>query len=82
MHSVKRNRNNGYLEVHSSEHFSLGHDCSHFLSYTGAEIGFDPSIYSVDEDAGVVTFYIQKKSNLNREVTVHFTTMDGTATGI
>ena len=26
-------------------------------------------------------FYIQKKSNLDREVTVNFTTIDGSATG-
>ena len=36
----------------------------------------------MDEDAGVVTFTIQNRNpDLEREVTVQFTTTDGTATG-
>ena len=47
------------------------------------EIGFAPLVYSVDEGAGVVTFTVQNRNpDLEREVTVQFTTTDGTATGI
>ena len=46
-------------------------------------IGFNPLLYSVDEDAGVVTFTVQNRNpDLEREVTVQFTTTDGTATGV
>ena len=46
-------------------------------------IGFNPSLYSVNEGAGVVTFTVQNRNpDLEREVTVQFTTTDGTASGM
>lgn len=46
------------------------------------EIGFNPILYSVDEDSGVVEFSVKNKNvDLEREVTVQFDTVDKTATG-
>ena len=44
-------------------------------------IEFDPVIYDVDEGDGVVTFRIVKRTPTTREVSVLFSTFDGTAVG-
>ena len=45
-------------------------------------IGFNPTLYSVEEDSGVVVFVVQNRNpDMEREVTVQFTTIEGTATG-
>ena len=44
-------------------------------------IEFQPSSYTVDEDEGVVRFTIVKKTDTTHDVTVQFTTQDGSATG-
>lgn len=47
-----------------------------------AEIGFNPVLYSVDEISGVVVFVVENRNaDLEREVTVKLTTIEGTATG-
>ena len=44
-------------------------------------IGFNPTDYTVSEDGGIVTFFIQKVGSNERDVTVFFSTVDGSATG-
>ena len=45
-------------------------------------IGFNPTLYSVEEDSGVVVFVVENRNpDMEREVTVQFTTIEGTATG-
>ena len=44
-------------------------------------IGFNPTDYTVSEDGGSVTFFIQKIGSNERDVTVFFSTVDGSATG-
>ena len=45
-------------------------------------IGFDPTLYSVEEDSGVVVFVVVNRNpDMEREVTVQFTTIEGTAIG-
>lgn len=47
-----------------------------------ADIGFSPSVYSVEEDDGSVVFVIQNRNpNVERDVVVEFRTTDGTALG-
>ena len=51
------------------------------LSVTDVVIGFDTTMYSVDEDAGEVLLTVRVlASQLARPVSVNFTTQDGTAT--
>ena len=46
------------------------------------EIGFAPSVYSVDEESESVVFFIENRNpDLQREVVVEFTTVQGTAIG-
>ena len=53
--------------------------CFHFVV---AEIGFSSVLYSVDEISGVVVFVVENRNaDLEREVTVKLTTIEGTATG-
>lgn len=50
--------------------------------HTGATIGFDPTAYSVDEEAGAVTFVVKVLiGTLMRSLVVDFSTTDGTAIG-
>ena len=49
---------------------------------TAAQIGFAPSVYSVEEDSGSVIFFIQNRNpDIQREVVVEFMTLEGTAIG-
>ena len=43
-------------------------------------VQFNPDVYSVDE-GGQVVFMVELSSPADREVTVDFTTVDGSATG-
>ena len=45
------------------------------------QIGFNPTNYTVSEDMGGVTFFIEKQGTNERDVTVSFSTVDGNATG-
>ena len=55
----------------------------HTFLPTVARIGFAPSAYTIDEDAGSVIFFIQNQNpDIQREVIVEFMTLDGTAIGI
>ena len=45
------------------------------------QIGFNPTNYTVSEDEGRVTFFIEKQGTNERDVTVSFSTVDGSATG-
>ena len=45
------------------------------------QIGFNPTNYTVSEDEGRVTFFIKKQGTNERDVTVSFSTFDGSATG-
>ena len=45
------------------------------------QIGFNPTNYTVSEDEGGVTFFIEKQGTSERDVTVSFSTVDGSATG-
>ena len=46
------------------------------------QIGFNPTLYSADEDAGEIVFIVQNGNpNSERDVTVQFSTLDGTAGG-
>ena len=48
--------------------------------HTDVIIGFDPDSYSVDEEAGVVTFVVRVlEGSLMVPVTVRFSTIDGLA---
>lgn len=52
-------------------------------STTVVNIGFAPSIYSVNEHTGSVIFFIQNQNpDIEREVVIEFMTIDGTAIGI
>ena len=42
-------------------------------------VEFEPSSYTVDEDVGVVRFSIVKRTQTTQDVTVQFTTQDGSA---
>ena len=44
-------------------------------------VEFDPTSFSVQESFGVATFTVVKRTLTTREVTVLFSTQDGTATG-
>lgn len=49
---------------------------------TGVTIGFEPTEYSVDEEARVVTFVVKVLAgSLMRSVEVEFSTSDGNAIG-
>ena len=45
------------------------------------QIGFNPTNYTVAEDMGRVTFFIEKQGTNERNVTVSFSTVDWNATG-
>ena len=45
------------------------------------QIGFNPTNYTVSEDEGGVTFFIEKQGTNERDVTVSFSTVDGRANG-
>ena len=45
------------------------------------QIGFNPTNYTVSEDEGRVTFFIQKQGTNEKSVTVSFSTADCCATG-
>jgi len=46
------------------------------------QIGFSPTTYEVDEDAGIVVFFVENRNpDLEREVIVQFTTTEGSAVG-
>lgn len=54
---------------------------SHF-HFVVAEIGFNPVLYSVNEISGVVVFVVENRNaDLESEVTVKLTTIEGNATG-
>ena len=44
------------------------------------QIGFNPTNYTVAEDMGRVTFFIEKQGTNERNVTVSFSTVNGSAT--
>ena len=44
------------------------------------QIGFNPTNYTVSEDMGRVTFFIEKQGTNERDVTVSFSTVNGSAT--
>ena len=47
------------------------------------EIGFNPTFYSVDEDATFIVFELENRNpEMEREVAVQFSTIDGTAKGM
>ena len=47
------------------------------------QIGFSPTLYEVEESSGVVTFFVEdRNAELEREVTVVFTTIEGSAEGM
>ena len=55
---------------------------SHIHNRIVVDIGFSPSVYSVNEDDGSVEFVIQNRNpNMERDVVVEFMTTDGTALG-
>ena len=59
----------------------FAHNVSLFPS-SAVQIGFTPTLYEVDEDSGVVTSIVENRNpDLEREVTVQFTTTEGTASG-
>ena len=45
------------------------------------QIGFNATDYTVSEDVGRVTFFIDKQGTNERDVTVSFSTADSSATG-
>jgi len=46
------------------------------------QIGFSPTLYEVEESSGVVTFFVENRNpEMEREVTVMFTTIEGSARG-
>ena len=45
-------------------------------------VEFDPTSYTVNEDAGFVTFTIVKRTQTTEDVTVRFNTVPGSAEGI
>ena len=51
-----------------------------YSSASSVIVQFQPSSYTVDEDEGVVTFTIVKRTQTTQDVTVQFTTQDGSAT--
>lgn len=54
---------------------------SHF-HFVVAEIGFNPVLYSVNEMSGVVVFVVENRNaDLESEITVKLTTIEGNATG-
>ena len=53
-----------------------------FLSSLAVQIGFSPTTYEVEEDAGIVVLFVENRNpDLEREVTVQFTTTEGSAVG-
>ena len=55
--------------------------CVYFpLLFSAVIVQFQPSSYIVNEDEGVVRFTIVKRTQTTQDVTVQFTTQDGSAT--
>ena len=50
-----------------------------YFLYFSVVLEFQPSIYIVSEDVGVVALTIVKRTETTRNVTVHFFTKDGLA---
>jgi len=68
------------------DHSVCAHDLGFFilllpLLFCAVIVQFQPSSYTVNEDEGVVTFSIVKRTQTTQDVTVQFTTQDGSATG-
>ena len=53
----------------------------HFLPDRTVIVEFDSSVYEVDEDAGVVSLTLVKRTPTTQSVTVLISTEDGSATG-
>lgn len=62
--------------------YSVFTDYQLLTSFTGAEIGFNPTVYSVDEGNGVVIVIENMTPHLERDVTVQFYTVGGSAVGM
>ena len=45
------------------------------------EVEFEPIAYSISEDQVMVSFIIVKRSSVDRDISVLFSTEDGSATG-
>ena len=67
--------------LHNNLSFKLNH-CNSVYCIPVVQIGFNPTLYSADEDAGEVVFIVENGNpNSERDVTVQFSTLDGTAGG-
>ena len=65
----------GDVDVILLPHFLLS-----FLPLSEVIVEFEPNSYTVEEDEGVVRFSIVKRTQTTQDVTVQFTTQDGSAT--
>jgi hypothetical protein len=60
---------------------SLQHSRTSFLSFLALVIGFDPTVYSVNEDDGMVTLEVAVLDGvLDTDITIQLATGDGSAT--
>ena len=67
-------------QVQGYRYFMLQEYCF-TLFPADVKIGFNPTDYTVSEGGGSVTFLIEKIGSNERDVTVFFSTADGSATG-
>ena len=66
----------GYIQGITFHGFTM---CSVF--HAVVQVGFDPTVYAVDEDAGLVNLRIVKLTTAGIPVSVNLSTVDGSATG-
>ena len=71
---------NEFIGLHAGNHVPWVYnvDC---LFHAVVQVGFDPTAYTVNEDAGLVNLRIVKLTTAGIPVSVNLSTVDGSATG-